>query len=84
MINQPKKIIIISNPDIMIARLHIDEIIENAINARRNMTRKDGGYTSVGKHCRILTANSTETDYGDIVVRTYFNYGNLTLNIDKQ
>lgn len=82
MIEQPKKIIIRNPDNLEIYRFDVDEIIRNAIDARKNMAKKNGWYIAIDECCQILTPFSTRTRYGnEYMIDTYFKYGVLTVTI---
>jgi len=81
---QPKKIIINNPGQLYLCRFNLDQLIDDAVTVRKNMTDKSGGYTYVGKYCHVLTTNRTEVEYDNgVVASTYFNYGVLKINIKK-
>ena len=84
MIKQPKKIIIRNPDNLEIDRFHVDEIIRNAIDARKNMAKKNGWYVAIDECCQILTPFSTRTRYGnEYMIDTDFKYGVMTVKIFK-
>ena len=81
---KPRKIIIKNPDELWPARFDIDKLIDDAITARENMSRKDGGYTMLGKGCHVLTPKSTCVEYDNgVTATTYFNRGVLTINLRK-